>query len=71
MLGLVEDPDVGANFAILIIVRLHHWNRLELSATLFRPGIMPESPKVEIEETDTRLSLVQRIAKIFTGSKSA
>jgi [CysO sulfur-carrier protein]-S-L-cysteine hydrolase len=51
MFDLVEDPDVGVNFAILIIVRLLFWGRLELSATLFQAGVVPEPISVELEET--------------------
>jgi [CysO sulfur-carrier protein]-S-L-cysteine hydrolase len=51
MFDLVEDPDVGVNFAILIIVRLLFWSRLELSATLFQAGVVPEPISVELEET--------------------
>jgi integrative and conjugative element protein (TIGR02256 family) len=49
MLNLVADPEVGANFAVLIIARLHRWSRLEISATLFRAGLLPENIAVEIE----------------------
>jgi proteasome lid subunit RPN8/RPN11 len=49
MYELVEDPDVGVNFAVLIIARLRGWSTVELSATLFRPGYVPESAQVEIE----------------------
>jgi [CysO sulfur-carrier protein]-S-L-cysteine hydrolase len=49
MFELVEDPAVGVNFAILIIARLLRWNRLQISATLFRPGTMPESIAVKVE----------------------
>ncbi|MFZ0496124.1 MAG: Mov34/MPN/PAD-1 family protein [Methylocella sp.] len=64
MFDLVEDTDVGVNFAVLIIARLHRWGRLELSATLFRPGVIPESISVEVEgtpETGIRRSPVCRI----------
>jgi integrative and conjugative element protein (TIGR02256 family) len=49
MLDLVADPEVGANFAVLIIARLHRWSRLEISATLFRAGLMPEAISIEVE----------------------
>ena len=51
MFDIVEDTDVGVNFAVLIIVRLHRWGRLELSATLFRSGVIPESICIEVEGT--------------------
>jgi proteasome lid subunit RPN8/RPN11 len=49
MYELVEDPEVGVNFAVLIIVRLRGWSTVELSATLFRPGYMPEAVQVAVE----------------------
>lgn len=51
MHDLVEDPDVGVNFAVLIIVRLRGWRVLELSATLFRTGVLPEGISVEVENS--------------------
>jgi [CysO sulfur-carrier protein]-S-L-cysteine hydrolase len=50
MFEIIEDPVVGVNFAILIIVRLLRWNRLQISATLFRPGVVPEGISVEIDQ---------------------
>jgi len=50
MYELVEDPAVGVNFAVLIIARLKGWNAMELSATLFRAGVVPEPVAVEIED---------------------
>lgn len=38
MWELVEDPNVGANFAVLLIVRLHDFNRLEGTAAVYLPG---------------------------------
>jgi proteasome lid subunit RPN8/RPN11 len=52
MLDLVDDPDVGVNFAVLIIARLHFWKRLEISATLFRSGLVPEPVSVQVETDD-------------------
>jgi [CysO sulfur-carrier protein]-S-L-cysteine hydrolase len=49
MLELVKNPLVGANFAVLIIVRLRRWSRLELSATLFRTNASIEAICVEVE----------------------
>jgi [CysO sulfur-carrier protein]-S-L-cysteine hydrolase len=60
MFDLVEDTDVGVNFAVLIITRLRRWSRLELSATLFRAGVTPESISVELE--DTPISRIRRSA---------
>jgi [CysO sulfur-carrier protein]-S-L-cysteine hydrolase len=68
MFDLVEDPDVGVNFAILIIVRLLFWSRLELSATLFRAGVVPEPISIELDETqdaETRQSAIGWILDFF------
>jgi len=50
MFEIVEDPAVGVNFAILIIARLERWKPLQISATLFRSGVMPEGISVEIDQ---------------------
>jgi proteasome lid subunit RPN8/RPN11 len=47
---LVEDPTTGVNFAVLMIVRLKGWRTLELSALLFRAGMMPEGVSVEADD---------------------
>jgi integrative and conjugative element protein (TIGR02256 family) len=69
MYDIVEDPDVGVNFAVLIIARLRGWNGLELSATLFRAGVAPESADVVLD--DARDSIIkqttfERILDFFT-----
>jgi hypothetical protein len=68
MFDLVEDPVVGVNFAILIIVRLLFWSRLELSATLFQAGVVPEPISVELEddeETESRRFMLDWIFDWF------
>ena len=49
MREIVEDPNVGANFAVLLIVRLARRSSLELSATVFRPVMAPINAEVELE----------------------
>ena len=49
MYDIVEDPDVGVNFAVLIIARLRSWSMLELSATLFRQEVVPEAVSVQVD----------------------
>ena len=49
MYEIINDPQVGVSFAILIIARLCLWNRLEMSATLFRATSAPSPVKLEIE----------------------
>jgi hypothetical protein len=46
----VADPDVGVNFAVLLIVRLRRWSVVELTGTLFRAGLPPEAADVIIEQ---------------------
>jgi [CysO sulfur-carrier protein]-S-L-cysteine hydrolase len=68
MYELLEDPNVGINFAVLTIVRLHCWTRLEISATLFRAGIVPESISVEVEAQEygeVRRSSFRRVLDFF------
>ncbi len=48
---IVESPDVGANFIVLMICRRRFWRSLELSVTLFRPGLKPEPVEVQLEVT--------------------
>jgi [CysO sulfur-carrier protein]-S-L-cysteine hydrolase len=68
MFDIIEDPAVGVNFAILIIARLECGRVLQLSATLFRAGIIPEPIEVIIndkaEESDKQ-SLLARIRDFF------
>lgn len=69
MYDIVEDPDVGVNFAILIIARLKGWRKLELSATLFRAGVMPEPVQVSVDDaSDTGINQtrLERILDFFT-----
>lgn len=67
MLELVHDPDVGVNFAVLIIARQRLFGGMELSATLFRRGGFSENAQVEVEGAATveRLTFVQRVLRLF------
>jgi len=51
MQSIVEDPNVGVNFLVLVIPRLTRWNILRLSAMLFRPSSQAEFVDVEVENT--------------------
>jgi hypothetical protein len=69
MYDMVEDPDVGVNFAVLIIARLKGWRALELSATLFRAGVVPEPVQVSVDDapdTVIRQTRLERILDFFT-----
>jgi len=49
MYEIVEDADVGVNFAVLIVARLLLRTSLQLSATLFRPGSAPTPVVISVE----------------------
>ena len=69
MYEIVEDPDVGVNFAVLIIARLRGWRGLEFSATLFRAGMAPEPVEVSVDaapDTFIRQTRFERILDFFT-----
>jgi proteasome lid subunit RPN8/RPN11 len=68
MFDIIGDPSVGVNFAILIIARLGRRRRLQISATLFRAGVIPEPIEVITNvgvEYNERASLVSRIRDLF------
>jgi proteasome lid subunit RPN8/RPN11 len=69
MHDIVEDPQVGVNFAVLIIVSLKGWRGLELSATCFRAGFVPEPVEVSVDDapdTVTRRTRLERVLDFFT-----
>ncbi len=41
MFEIVNDPDVGANFAILMVVKLNPDDLFEATATVFAPNMQP------------------------------
>ncbi len=49
MQSIVEDPDVGANFLVLVIARLTRRRRIALSATAFRSAAKPIPVQVSID----------------------
>ncbi|MET3910150.1 hypothetical protein FXB40_28385 [Bradyrhizobium rifense] len=68
MFEIIEDPAVGVNFAILIIARLERRSVLQLSATLFRAGIIPEPIEVIIDAKTVdsdKASLLSRLLDFF------
>ncbi|MCP1843663.1 proteasome lid subunit RPN8/RPN11 [Bradyrhizobium sp. USDA 4524] len=67
MLDIVESPDVGAHFAVLLIVSLRRRGLLELSALAFRPGISPVNVDVVMEDETgaTRKGWLRRIIDLF------
>ncbi len=54
MRELVEDPAVGANFAILLIVRLRAKTELEGRITVFLPGGRTETGHLVMEKAGTQ-----------------
>jgi integrative and conjugative element protein (TIGR02256 family) len=69
MYDIVEDQNVGVNFVVLIIARLRSWNWLELSATLFRAGVVPESVDVRVDDAPDPIikqSRFERFLDFFT-----
>lgn len=67
MREIVEDPNVGANFAVLLIVRLARRSTLELSATVFSPHSPPINAEVELEaaQQTPNMSLLKRFIDLF------
>jgi integrative and conjugative element protein (TIGR02256 family) len=70
MQSIVEDPDVGVNFLILLVCRMgvRRRRKIELSAMAFRPGALPQTVPVSFEQQaqDGRVSFVERIRR-FVG----
>lgn len=61
MWDIVNDPDVGVNFLILMIVRLRLRGDMQLSATLYRRGFEAELIDVTIDGRDIEpVSIWQR-----------
>lgn len=66
MRDIVEDPNVGANFAVLLIVRLARRSTLRLSATAFSAQESPLAVEVEAEsETTPKPSWLVRFIGLF------
>lgn len=51
MARLVDDPDTNANFAVLLIAKLHSWWGLQLSGTAFRGGQPPDPADLAVDAT--------------------
>jgi [CysO sulfur-carrier protein]-S-L-cysteine hydrolase len=63
MYRIVADPDVGANFAALLIVRLTSPSDLEMSACVFRSGVSVQEIRVFRERVGTRIPDWRRMAR--------
>jgi len=53
MLGIVDDPQVGANFAVLMVVQLNNSDHLEGTVTVYLPGRRMLEGELVREETTT------------------
>lgn len=50
MQSIVSDTSVGANFLVLMIVKLASGRQLQLSAAAFRPDVPPAEAHIELEQ---------------------
>lgn len=70
MQSIVDDPDIGVNFLVLLIPKLSWRGRLEVSATAFRPHATPVSVDLETEpgaEGAEHSGIVRWLMKWVTG----
>lgn len=67
MQSIVEDPEAGVNFLILLIPKLSWRGQLEASATAFRPHAGPVSVDIEAEgaPADATTGLAGYIYKVI------
>jgi len=67
MQSIVDDPAVGVNFLVLLILRLARWQKIELSATVFRRGgdPYPTVVSVECEKPETAAIIARCLRRIF------
>lgn len=66
MKEIVEDPNVGVNFAVLMIVSLANRSVLRLSATAFRPGVAPINVAVMTETGGVhQAGWLERVIRFF------
>lgn len=50
MQSIVEDPGVGVNFLVLLIVTLQRRNQIEVSAMMFQAGVSPRDVRISVED---------------------
>ena len=68
MFEIVEDPEVRAHFAVLLIVRLRRlWSALEISATVFSPNSVPIGASIELEDDagKTQMNWLHRFVRFI------
>lgn len=68
MQSIVEDPAVGVNFLVLLIVRLTRWKQIKVSAMMFRANIQPEFVQVstESDQIDRKGWITGKLLQIFS-----
>jgi [CysO sulfur-carrier protein]-S-L-cysteine hydrolase len=54
MQSIVEDPAVGVNFLVLLIVTLKRRNQIEVSGMIFQAGVAPRDVQISLAEDETR-----------------
>lgn len=67
MQSLVERPDTGVNFLVLIIVRLGFMRNVQLSACLFRPVRRPEDVQLVLEQDGSSESALVKVKRWIRG----
>lgn len=67
MQSLVERPDTGVNFLVLIIVRLGFMRNVQLSACLFRPVRQPEDVQLFLEQDGSSESALVKVKRWIKG----
>ncbi|MEQ1947412.1 MAG: Mov34/MPN/PAD-1 family protein [Bryobacteraceae bacterium] len=68
MQSMVEDPDAGVNFLVLMVCRMASGRGrvLELTATAFRVGSPPVAVPISVEpEPDGQITLVDRVRRFI------
>jgi integrative and conjugative element protein (TIGR02256 family) len=67
MQSIVEDPAVGVNFLVLLIVTLKSRKYIHVSAKMFQAGVNPRDVQVTTDEVDAgqRSWICGALAKLF------
>lgn len=71
MQSIVSDTSVGANFLILLIVKLASRRTMQMSATTFRPQLLPVEAPVVLEGSGEtpghpKMALLRWIGRLFS-----
>jgi hypothetical protein len=53
MRDIVDDPQLGAHFIVLLLAKLNNDNRLEFGVTVYQPGARPLTGVVQEESATT------------------